>query len=117
MANTSLKTRKLSQIGLLAALVILLGYMPLKIGPIEMTLMMIPTAFAAIIIGPLAGGIIGGVFGLISFLQCFGILGFPPSAFGSLVFGLNPVGTIFMCFVPRILMGVAVGWIFRGLEK
>ena len=117
MASTSLETRKLSQIGLLAALVILLGYMPMKVGAIEMTLMMIPVAFGAVIIGPLAGGILGGVFGLISFLQCFGILGFPPSAFGSFVFGLNPLGTIFMCFVPRIIMGVAVGWIFIGLEK
>ena len=117
MANFSKKSRTVSYLGLLAALVIVFGYLPLRIGAIEMTLMMIPVAFGAIILGPLAGGILGGVFGLISFLQCFAVMGLPYSAFGSFVFGINPAGTVFMCFIPRIIMGVAVGWIFRGLEK
>ncbi|MBQ7160995.1 MAG: ECF transporter S component [Clostridia bacterium] len=117
MTDTAKRTRKLTQLGLLAALVILFGYLPLKIGAIEMTLMMIPVTLGAILVGPLTGGILGGLFGLISFLQCFGALGFPASTFGNFVFGLNPAATVFMCFVPRILMGAAVGWIFRGLEK
>ena len=115
--NVSQRTKRLAQLGLLAALVIVFGYLPLKFGTIEMTLMMIPVVLGAIMLGPLAGGILGGVFGLVSFLQCFGVMGLPFSVFGDFVFGINPAATVFMCFVPRILMGVCVGWIFRALFK
>ena len=48
----------------------------------------------AIILGPTAGAILGGVFGITSFIQCFGI-----SAFGTLLFGINPVLTISSPFI------------------
>ena len=72
-----LSTREFVLIALLVAILIVLGYVniPQPAG-LSITFNMIPVAIAAIAIGPMGGAIIGGAFGLISFLQCFGICGF-----------------------------------------
>ena len=111
--------RYLVFLSLLAALVYLFSYTQLiKFGTIEISLCTIPVALGAIVLGPTAGGVLGGVFGLLSFLQCFGAVpGLPVSVFGSFILGISPSFTFLLCFVPRILMGVLVGWIFKGLFK
>ena len=63
------------QMAILIAIMIILAFTPLgylKFGLIEITLMVIPVAVGAIVLGPLCGAILGGVFGLTSFIQCFG---------------------------------------------
>ena len=84
----------------------------IKIGVVEMTIMMIPVIIGAISLGPVAGGILGGVFGLLSFYECFG-----KSAFGVLLFEINPWATALMCIVPRVLAGMLTGLIFVLLKK
>lgn len=118
MSNTktiSSKTLKLAQTGILIAIMLVLhftgiGY--IKISLIELTIMMIPVIIGAITTGPAAGALLGGVFGLTSFIQCFGT-----SAFGTLIFGINPILTAITCFIPRILTGFLVGLIFKALSK
>lgn len=105
----------LAQLGVLTAILLIFeftGIGMIKIGPVEMTIMMIPIIIGAISLGPAAGGILGGVFGLLSFYECFG-----KSVFGVLLFGINPWATAFMCIVPRILAGFLTGLIFSGLKK
>ena len=72
-----LTSRQFAIIAMLVALEVILGLwnIPMPAG-LSITFNMIPVAIAAIAMGPLGGAIIGGVFGLISFLQCFGICGF-----------------------------------------
>ena len=62
--------------------------------------------------GPVGGAVIGGVFGLTSFLQCFG-----GSVLGTTLFGVNPVLTILLCFIPRILDGLLIGFISETMKK
>lgn len=62
--------------------------------------------------GPAAGAILGGVFGITSFIQCFGM-----SAFGTLLLGVNPVFTFLVCVPTRILDGWLTGLIYAGLKK
>jgi uncharacterized membrane protein len=87
-----------------------LGY--LRIGLVEATLLMIPVAIGAIRLGPAAGGLLGAVFGLTSFAQCFGA-----SPFGVVLLGIDPFATFIVCMVPRILMGVFVALIYRALAS
>lgn len=111
----STKTLSLVQLGLLIAIEIIFAFTPLgylRVGVVEITFMTIPVAIGAIIIGPLAGLLLGTVFGLTSFLQCFGI-----SAFGTILFEINPFLTFVMCFVPRALMGLLTGLLCRALLK
>jgi len=109
------ETKTLALLGLMAALLLIMAYTPLgylNIGALAITFNTIPVAIAAYAMGPLGGGIIGGFFGLTSFLQCFGL-----SKLGTALFAINPALTVFQCFVPRILDGILVGFIASVLRK
>ena len=70
--------RQLVVLGLMTALVMIFSFTPIgsiPVGPLVITLNVIPVAVAGITCGPLGGGIIGGVFGLFSFLQSRILLG------------------------------------------
>lgn len=118
--NHTTKTKFMVQLALMIAIELILAITPLgylKINPtLEITLMVVPVAIGAIILGPKAGAVLGFVFGLTSFLACFGIL-VPFSAFGAALLGINPLSTAFLCFVPRILDGWLTGLIFVALRK
>lgn len=117
MQNTQKKVnvKLMTQLGLLTAIIVILAFTPLgylKTAGVEITFMTIPVAIGAIILGPKAGAFLGGVFGLTSFLQCFGI-----SAFGTALCNINPFLTLILCLVPRIACGFLSGLIFKTLIK
>lgn len=107
-----LSTRNFVLLALLLALQIVLGYVNIPMpGGLHIVFNMIPMAIAAIAMGPLGGAIIGGAFGLISFLQCFGICGF--SGMGAALTAINPVLSFVQRFFPRLLDGLLLGYIYR----
>ncbi len=109
------KTRNLVMLAMFSAILLLMGFTPIgfiKTPGIEITLMVIPVAIGAIMTGPFGGAVLGGVFGLISFAQCFGL-----SAFGAFILGINPVLTFVLCFFPRLLTGYLVGLVYKALSK
>ena len=69
-------------------------------------------AIGTIIVGPVGGLFLGAVFGITSFIQCFGA-----DAFGTALFQINPVGTVIMCIPTRILAGFLPGLIFKAWYK
>lgn len=111
--NTSARTGYLVRISSLIAIMLLLeatGLGMIHVGVLELTILQIPVVIGAIILGPSAGALLGGVFGAISFWECFG-----RSAFGAALLAINPLSTLIVCFVPRILMGFLCGLIFKAL--
>lgn len=118
MKNMKLSTKQLVLLGLLIAIVLLMSMTPLgtlPIGPLSITLNMIPIAIAAIAVGPAGGLIVGSVFGLYSFLQSMGIG--VPSGMGMLTFSISPVLTFVQRFVSRALTGLLIGYIYKGVKK
>ena len=116
--NKKFNTSQLVLLGLMTAILLLMAYTPLgylNIGPLAITFNVIPVAVAAITLGPAGGAIVGSVFGLTSFLQCIGVGG--TSAMGAVLFGINPVLAFVQRFVPRLLDGLLLGYIFRGVRK
>ena len=116
--NKSIDVRALAILGLMTALLILFSFTPIgtiPIGPLSITLNVIPLAVAAIALGPAGGLIMGCIFGLLSFLQCLGI-GIP-SGMGAMLFSIDPFLAFIQRFVPRALDGFLVGVVFRALEK
>ena len=116
--NKSMDVRALAILGLMTALLILFSFTPIgtiPIGPLSITLNVIPVAIAAVALGPIGGLIMGCVFGLLSFLQCLGI-GIP-SGMGITLFSIDPFLAFIQRFIPRALDGFLVGVIFRALEK
>ena len=86
-----------------------LGNIPIN-PMLNVTLMNIPVAIGAILLGPLAGLILGIAFGLTSFIQ-------PMSGMIATLFGIDAFRTIIMCVATRALMGFGCACIFRGLKK
>ena len=118
MKTKKLSTKQLTVLGLMIAVLVLMSYTPLgylNIGPLAITFNMIPVAIAAIACGPLGGAVLGAVFGLTSYMQAMGIGG--ASALGSALFQISPVLTAVQCFVPRILDGICLGFIYRAVHK
>lgn len=118
MENKKFNTKNLVIMGLLVAIVLIMSTTPLgtlPIGPLSITLNMIPIAIAAIAVGPVGGLVVGGVFGLYSFLQAMGIG--VPSGMGILTFSISPFLTFVQRFVSRALTGFLLGYIFKALKK
>ena len=111
-------TVKLTVTAALAAIIVVMTFTPigyLNIGIVEITFLTIPVAIGAIICGPGAGALLGGVFGLTSYMQCFGIG--RPSPFGAALLAINPVATTVLCLVPRVLAGLLAGLIFKAFKN
>lgn len=111
-------TKSLVLLGLLTALVVIFSTTPIgsiPIGPLVITLNVIPVAIAAIALGPIGGAVMGTIFGLFSFLQCFGIG--VPSPMGEVLANINPVLAFVQRVVPRALDGFLVGLIFKGITR
>lgn len=114
MSKTS-KTFKLAILGALIAIIIIMAFTPvgyLHVGVIEITFIMIPVVIGAVLQGPIGGLICGTVFGITSFIQCFGL-----SAFGGTLLSINPVFTAILCIVTRMLAGFLTGLIFKAINK
>lgn len=113
-----LSTKKLVTLGLLVAIVLIMSTTPLgtiPIGPLSITLNMIPIAIAAITLGPIGGCIVGTVFGLFSFCQALGI--FVPSGMGMITFAYSPFLTFVQRVVSRALVGFILGGVFSLVKK
>lgn len=111
-------TKQLALLGLLTGVLLLMAYTPLgylNIGPLAISFNVIPVALAAVALGPIGGAVIGAVFGITSFLQCIGVGG--SSAMGVVLFGINPFLAFIQRFVPRLLDGFLLGYVFRGMRK
>lgn len=109
------KTLWMAQTAILSAIIILMAFTPLgylRLGTISITFLTLPVVIGAMLIGPLAGATLGAVFGLTSFAQCFGM-----DAFGTTLMGISPILTFILTMVPRVLMGLFVGLIFRALNR
>lgn len=112
--NTNQKTLKMVQTAILAAIIIVMAFTPLgylKVGTVEITFITIPVVIGAMVAGPVAGAVLGGIFGITSFIQCFGM-----SAFGTTLFGINPIYTFILCVVTRILVGWLSGLLFKAIS-
>ncbi|MBQ8577995.1 MAG: ECF transporter S component [Clostridia bacterium] len=112
MKNT--KIRQMVQLAILTAIVLVLAFTPLgylKIGTMTITFLSIPVVIGAILMGPKAGAFLGCVFGITSFVQCFGM-----DALGTALMTINIFYTFCMTVVTRTLMGFLSGCIYRGCQ-
>lgn len=116
--KTKLNIKSMVILGLLMAIVILFCMTPIgsiPIGPLVITLNVIPVAIAGVAVGPIGGLIVGTFFGLFSFLQCLEIG--VPSTMGMTLFQISPFLAFVQRVIPRALDGLLVGLIYRGVTK
>ena len=92
------------------------GLSRIPVGPLVMTLTMVPIAIGAMLLGPLGGAVLGMVFGFTSLYDA--MIG--ASAMTGFFFQLSPLHTVLLCVGTRTLVGAATGWLFKlfkGLDK
>ena len=111
-------TRRMVLLAMLSGILLIMSFTPLgylNLGPLAITLNMIPVAIGAIALGPGGGAFLGAVFGITSCLQCVGIGG--TSAMGVILFEISPVLTVLQRFATRVLAGWLTGVVYRSLHK
>ncbi|MCR4695527.1 MAG: ECF transporter S component [Pseudobutyrivibrio sp.] len=132
MQSNKSRTYDLVLTGLFIAIIVVLantplGYIPL--GVINATTIHIPVIIGAIFLGPKKGGLLGGVFGLTSFIKSTTAPTVSAFVFSPIVAvsTLNPqtagatilvvLKSLFIAFVPRILIGVVAYYVFAAVRK
>lgn len=105
------KTFRMVLLGMLSSIIIIqttvpfLGYIP--IGPLSLTIIQVTVIIAAIVLGTKEGAIVGGIWGIITFIRAFVA---PTSVIAPIVF-TNPLISV----LPRILIGVVAAFMFHRL--
>ncbi len=122
MKTSKKDTRWMVSVALMGAIVILLANTPLgmiQLPVIKATTVHIPVILGAVLLGPLAGAILGGVFGICSMISntiAPTLLSFAFSPFLSSDFA-GVCKALWISIGCRILIGVVAGWLWIGLQK
>lgn len=118
------KVQKMAQTALFTALIVLmaftpfLGYIPL--GFTRATIIHVPVIIGSLLLGPKRGAALGGVFGLTSFINNTmnpTVTSFVFTPFYSLGEFSGGIGSLVICFVPRILTGIVPYYVYRLFLK
>ena len=123
MKTKNTDIRWMVSVALMAAIVIVLANTPLgmiQLPIIKATTVHIPVIIGAILLGPLAGGILGAVFGvcsLISNTMAPTLLSFAFSPFMSTTGIPGAFKAIWISVGCRILIGVVAGWLWILFKK
>lgn len=123
MTQNKNNTRWLVSVALMSAVVIVLANTPLgmiQLPIIKATTVHIPVILGAVLLGPLAGAILGGVFGvcsLISNTMAPTLLSFAFSPFLSTTGIVGAIKAIWISVGCRILIGLAAGWLWIFFKK
>lgn len=116
MKKQSIDVHTLTQLALLIALELVMANTPLgmlPVGPINASLLTIPVAIGAMLLGPAAGALLGAIFGATSFLNA--VQGRSPM--GVALMSISPVGYFVQAVIGRILCGLCCGLIYLGAKK
>ena len=118
------KTAGLVLASLFTAIIIIMAFTPLgyiPLGIINATIIHIPVILGSLFCGPKKGAFLGFVFGFTSFLKNT----IMPATLSAFVFSpvlassvIGPSGifkSAFICFVPRILVGVVPFFVYKGI--
>ena len=116
MKSKSSDLKTLTRLALLVAVELVMkavGLGSVPVGPLYMSFLTLPIAVGAITMGPLAGLVLGGVFGAVSFYDA--VTG--GSAMTGALFQVSVLHTFILCVVTRLLMGLCVGLVYEALRR
>ena len=111
------KVHALVGVALLIAVMIVLQFigtiMPIKIGPVSISLVLIPIVIGAAVYGPGAGAVLGAAFGIIAYIFCVNGM----DGGGHMVFQASPVLCFLVVMAKGMLSGLAAGFVYRLISK
>jgi len=109
---------KMVQLALLTAIVLVLQFTGVAIrlpipGATNISLVLIPIALGAMLLGPAAGAFLGLVFGLVVYISG-GVMHMDP--FTAFLFDNNPIVTAGICIIKSTLAGFLGGLVYKLLK-
>ena len=111
------KIQKMVGVSLLIAVMIVLQFLasvfPIKIGPVSLSLVLIPIVLGAATYGISAGGVLGGAFGVMTYIFCVNGM----DGGGHMVFQASPVLCFIVVMAKGILCGLAAGAVYQLLRN
>lgn len=115
MEKKFLTSKNLATLAILSALIVVIQLVSgfIKIGAVNLSFVLIPIVMGAIVIGPLAGVILGVVFGLVCYFM--GLVGMDSLTY--LLISEHPIITFLTCVVKGSAAGFATGFIYQVLAK
>lgn len=107
--------KNIAYLAVLLALVVVLQLFAsaIAIGPVQLNFSLLPIVLGAILLGPVAGGILGLVCGIIVVISV--ITGQAP--FYVAIWTNSPVVTVFTCILKTTLAGVAGGLLYNLIKR
>ena len=120
------KIRELVLTSLFAAIIIIMAFTPLgyiPLGIINATIIQIPVIIGALFCGPKQGAFLGFLFGFTSFLKntitpaTLSAFVFSPVLAANMFGVKGAVFSTFICFVPRILVGIIPYFAYKGMKN
>lgn len=122
--KTVSKTKGLAQLALFSALIMLMAFTPfigyIPLGFTRATIIHIPVIIGSLMLGPKKGAVLGAVFGLTSLITNTinpTITSFVFTPFYSLGEYSGGIGSLIICFVPRILIGIVPYYVYKLVAK
>ena len=123
MNRKKMDTRYMATLAMFCGILLVMGatgvgFIPLPV--IKATTMHIPVILGAILLGPAAGAVLGGVFGLCSIwanTTSPGLLAFAFSPFMTTEGLPGVLKSLWIALGCRILLGVIAGWLWKGMKR
>ena len=123
MKQKRLDTRYMATLAMLCGILLVMGmtgigFIPLPV--IKATTMHIPVILGAVLLGPSAGAVLGGLFGLCSIwanTTTPGLLSFAFSPFMTTEGLIGVLKSLWIALGCRILFGLVAGWLWKVVRK
>ena len=111
------KVESMVGVALLIAVMLVLQFIaaafPIKIGPVSLSLVLIPIVLGAAAFGPAAGSVLGGAFGVMTYIFCVNGM----DGGGHMVFQASPILCLLVVMAKGILCGLCAGIAYKLLHK
>jgi len=110
--------RNMTQAAILIALIVVMTVLNIgniPVGPIVATIYQVPVIIGAIMMGPVMGAVLGGLWGVLCFLLA--VTGNTTDVVALTTVQQSVWLYFLIAFVPRLLTGLFSGLIFKGLDK
>lgn len=103
-------TKQLTGAGVLSAVEVVMIAISnyITIGPVNMNLSLVPIAVGAMLYGPIVGGFLGFINGVVTILSPSTMAVFMP---------ISPIGTILVCLLKTTIAGLVSGLLFKAYRN
>lgn len=113
--KTNQKILRMVELAMLAAIIMVLQQIVIPLpGGLTLSLVLVPIVVGAVLFGPAAGAILGGVFGVV---VTFLVMTARAGDLSTMMWVANPIVTALVCIVKGVAAGFCAGLVARAFKK